>query len=68
MNSSRTLLWNSFLEECQLLTEKETGKPHQWETIPTKKQKEDILEELFMKRASLEEIVFRHKILKKYKS
>ena len=66
MDSSSALLWTTFLKECQLLTEKETKQPHQWENIyPTNKQREDILDELFMKRASLGAIVLRKKVLTK---
>lgn len=65
MESSRALLWNTFLQECQLLTEKETEQPHQWENIfPTNKQREDILDELFMKRASLGAIILRNRTKK----
>lgn len=62
MESSRALLWNTFLHECQLLTEQETGHSHQWKNIyPTNKQREDILDELFMKRASLGAIILRNR-------
>jgi len=65
MESSRALLWNTFLQECQVLTEKETGQPHQWENIfPTNKQREDILDELFMKRASIGAIILRNRTKK----
>jgi hypothetical protein len=65
MESSRALLWNTFLQECQLLAEKETGQPHQWENIfPTNKQREDILDELFMKSASLGAIILRNRTKK----
>lgn len=66
MDCSQALLWNTFLHECQLLTEKETGKLHQWENIyPTNKQREDILDEIFIKRASLEDIVLRNRVINK---
>lgn len=66
MDSSKVLLWNTFLHECQLLTEKETKQPHQWENIyPTNKQREDILDELFIKRASLGAIVLRNNVITK---
>ena len=65
MDSSKALLWTTFLKECQLLTEKETGQSHQWENIfPTNKQREDILDELFMKRASLGAIILRNRTKK----
>ena len=65
MESSRALLWNTFLQECQLLAEKETGQPHQWENIfPTNKHREDILDELFMKSASLGAIILRNRTKK----
>ena len=65
MESSRALLWNTFLQECKLLTEKETGQPQQWVNIfPTNKQREDILDELFMKRASLGAIILRNRTKK----
>ncbi len=64
MESSRALLWNTFLQDCQVLTEKETGQSHQWENIfPTNKQR-DILDELFMKRASLGAIILRNRTKK----
>ena len=65
MDGSKALLWTTFLKECQLLTEKETRKPHQWENIyPTNKQREDILDELFMKRASIGAIILRNRTKK----
>ena len=65
MDSSKALLWNTFLQECQLLTEKETKQPHQWENIyPTNKQREDILDELFTKRASIGAIILRNRTKK----
>ncbi len=65
MDSSKALLWTTFLKECQLLTEKETRQSHQWENIyPTNKQREDILDELFMKRASIGAIILRNRTKK----
>jgi hypothetical protein len=66
MDSSKTLLWNTFLNECLQITEKETGHTHQWDNIyPTNKQREDILDGLFMKRASLGAIILRNRSLNK---
>ena len=49
MDSSKALFWNTFLQECQLLTEKETKQPHQWENIyhttEVLRAREDILQE-----------------------
>ena len=65
MESSTVLLWNTFLKECQLLTEKDTGQPHEWENIyPTNKQREDIVDEVFLKRASLGAIILRNRTKK----
>ena len=65
MDSSNSLLWNIFLRDCQLLTEKETKIPHQWENIyPTNKQRKDILDKLFIKKASLGEIILRNRVIK----
>lgn len=65
MDSSKALLWTTFLKECQLLTEKETRQSHKWENIyPTNKQREDILDELFMKRASIGAIILRNRTKK----
>jgi len=48
MDSSKALFWNTFLQECQLLTEKETKQPHKWENIyHTNKQREYIFDKLF---------------------
>ena len=66
MDSSNSLLWNTFLKECQILTEKETNQPHKWENVyPTNKQRENILDELFMKRASLGTIILRKRVINK---
>jgi hypothetical protein len=65
MDSSSALLWTTFLKECQLLTEKETKQPHQWDNIyPTNKQREDILDGLFMKNASIGAIILRNRTKK----
>ena len=59
----KTYIWNTFLQECEQMMEAETGLKYMWEDVyPTKTQKQDILDELFMKRASLEDIVLRNRV------
>lgn len=61
----KTYIWNTFLQECEQMMEAETGKKYKWEDVyPTKTEKEDILEELFMKHASLENIILRNRLLR----
>ena len=58
-----TYIWNTFLQECEQMMEAETGQTYKWEDVyPTKTQKQDILDELFLKHASLEDIVLRNRV------
>jgi hypothetical protein len=62
MEHLKAHLWTTFLEECQLMIETETNHPYEWVNIyPTQKQKEDILDELFLKRASIGAIILRNR-------
>ena len=62
MDLSKSHLWTTFLQECQTIIETETQQEHEWVNIyPTQKQKEDILDELFMKRASIGAIILRNR-------
>tara|TARA_B100001175_G_C19343248_1_gene558532 strand:+ start:54 stop:263 length:210 start_codon:yes stop_codon:yes gene_type:complete len=59
-------LWNSFLDECKNTTEGE----YKWETVklkghPTEEEHKKIIDEIFIKRASLPQIVKRHMFYKK---
>tara|TARA_Y100000816_G_scaffold290456_1_gene279171 strand:+ start:472 stop:687 length:216 start_codon:yes stop_codon:yes gene_type:complete len=59
----KTYIWNTFLQECEQMMEAETGQTYQWKDVyPTKTQKQDILNEIFLKHASLEDIVLRNKV------
>ena len=61
----KTYIWNTFLKECEHMIQAETGETYKWEDVyPTKTQKQDILDELFIKHASLESIVLRNRIIK----
>ncbi len=60
-----TQIWMSFLQECEEMMEKETGKKYMWEDIyPTNTQKLKILDELFIKHASLPNIILRSRVIK----
>ena len=59
-------LWNEFLDECKNTIEGE----YKWETVklkghPTGEEHEKIIDEIFIKRASLPQIVKRHMFYKK---
>ena len=54
-------LWNEFLEECENLV----GGEHEWETVKlkghhTKQEQKVLINELFIKKATLPQIVRRH--------
>ena len=55
------ILWNEFLEQCANLVEGE----NEWKSVElndfhTPEQQKNIIDEIYFKRASLEEIVRRH--------
>lgn len=63
-----THIWTTFLLECEQMIEEETGQTYVWEDVyPTKTQKKEILDKLFIKHASLQDIILRNKILKEKK-
>ena len=68
MFNPNTYIWTKFLLECKEMIEEETGQTYEWEDVyPRKTQKQEILDKLFIKHASLEDIILRNKILNEKK-
>lgn len=64
--TERFILWKEFLDECENLIENS----NKWETVklkghPTEEEHKTIINEIFIKNASLPQIVKRHMFYKK---